>query len=319
MEKYRMVCMRFLLGIIIMSSLGLKAEETELITHQASSSFELEKYKQQVINHPNLSIPLTKALEFVEELSQFELGRFLLENKGINGYWTAYWLIHGPKRKLDHPLEDWLINKAPAFVSSQERLGIFQREIQSLLKNNMTIASIPCGLMDDLLSLNYDGLNNIELYGIDLDGNSLSQAKENVKNYSNTPACTFIQRNAFNLNMAEHFDLITSNGLNFYERDDAKVTQLYQNFFQSLKTGGVLVTSFLTPPPAMDPHSTWKNFVPEDVVKQKIIFNEIIQANWQALRSEAKTREQLEKVGFSVEKIIYDYQGIFPTIIAIKI
>ena len=36
----------------------------------------------------------------------------------------------------------------------------------------MQLASAPCGLMDDLLTLNYHNVSNIRLTGIDLDSDS---------------------------------------------------------------------------------------------------------------------------------------------------
>ena len=120
------------------------------------------------------------------------------------------------------------------------------------------------------------------------------------------------------MNAQEEFDIITSNGLNFYEPDEAKVVELYKSFYGALKKGGVLVTSFLTPPPQMDPNSTWKNYNLADIQKQKAIFRDIMDARWSAMRSEELTRSQLEAAGFKVHEIIYDRQGLFPTVIAEK-
>ena len=45
---------------------------------------------------------------------------------------------------------------------------------------------------------------------------------------------------------------------------------------------------------------------------------DIIQAAWQAFRTEKQTRHQLETAGFSIVEVIYDSQGMFPTIVAKK-
>ncbi|CEO17193.1 hypothetical protein RMONA_04035 [Rickettsia monacensis] len=37
-----------------------------------------------------------------------------------------------------------------------------------------------------------------------------------------------------------------------------------------------------------------------------------------SFRTEAETRKQLEKAGFQILEIIYDSQGIFPTVVARK-
>ena len=111
--------------------------------------------------------------------------------------------------------------------------------------------------------------------------------------------------------------MVTSNGLNIYEADDARVTALYQEFFEILKPGGALVTSFLTPPPALG-GTTWKNVNMLDATKQRILFGTIIGVNWQHFRAEQTTRMQLEAAGFVHVEIIYDTQGVFPTVIAKK-
>lgn len=77
-----------------------------------------------------------------------------------------------------------------------------------------------------------------------------------------------------------------------------------------------MVTSFLTPPPALSAESPWRNVNPNDAIKQKAIFNDIIGVTWQTFRTEGQVKKQLEKAGFQVLKVVYDSQGIFPTILA---
>ncbi len=156
------------------------------------------------------------------------------------------------------------------------------------------------------------------MVGIDLDPESLRLAKENAiqHKYNNVE---FYKKNAWELGgESGEYDLITSNGLNIYEPDDAKVVQLYRKFYKKLKVDGVLVTSFLTPPPVLSTESSWKKFNPADALKHKVIFSDIIGVSWQAFRTEAQTRAQLEAAGFSVVEVVYDTQGMFPTIVAKK-
>lgn len=180
----------------------------------------------------------------------------------------------------------------------------------------MTLASIPCGLMDDLITLDYTKYNNISLVGIDLDPESIQFAQVNA--LAIKPKTVFLQKNAWELNTHNTYDLITSNGLNIYEPEDNKVIQLYKVFFQSLKSKGIFITSFLTPPHSISKESIWKNINSEDLKKQKSIFSDIIQAKWQTFRTEDQVRSHLESAGFKVVQVIYDSQGMFPTIIAEK-
>ena len=289
-----------------------------LITHNKTESSDVLSHQERLKSATNLTLPLREELALLEQMNEFELGRYLLNNRGINGYWTAYWLIHGPQKKLEHPLEDWLINRAPYFMGSRERFKIFAKQTQQRIKDNMKIASIPCGLMDNLLRLDYSGIKNISIVGIDLDEDSLTLAKENAKLLGNEKIASFIKSSAWNLNKPDEFDIITSNGLNFYEQDDEKVVKLYTEFYKALKPTGILITSFLTPSPALSKASSWKNVNPEDALKQKAIFFDIIDARFSAFRTEAQTRKQLEEAGFHIVEVIYDSQGVFPTIVARK-
>lgn len=304
---------------IFMNSLALSSDTAEqLITHGGSDCIlDISSLRSNLENKENLALPLDEEKDMLDQLFQFELGRFLLENKGLNGFWTAYIIIHGPKLGNLQPLEEWFLKAAPTVRATQERFGIFQQILQANLKDDMAIASVPCGLMDDLLRLDYSNVKGIHLTGIDLDPASIKLAKEQAISlgFKNV---NFIQHDAWNLGISEKFDMLTSNGLNIYEQNDDAVVILYTQFCNALKKDGILITSFLTPPPVLSKESTWNNVNVQDALKQKAIFSDIIGATWQAFRTEKKTREQLESAGFDVIDVIYDAQGIFPTVIAKK-
>ncbi len=290
-----------------------------LLTHNSTDkNFDLSIYEKNLRERTSLTVPLEKALDILKQLSQFELGRFLLANKGLNGYWTSYTIIHGPKKTSLTPLEKWLLNKAPSVKATQARFQIFQQQLQNYLKSESKVASIPCGLMDELLGLDYSNTKDIRITGIDLDEKSLQLAKENATKYK-IDNIELTKKNAWNLGVTEEYDIITSNGLNIYEPSNEKVILLYKEFYKALKPNGILVTSFLTPPPTLSKQSPWENYSTEDALKQKVIFSDIIQATWQVFRTEAETREQLKIAGFTVIDVICDDQGIFPTVVAQKI
>lgn len=309
----------FIIGVFVgMGAINQNVLAENLITHnQGKGSFDISQFKSGLEKKEKLSLPLKDEMTLLDQLSEFELGRFLLMNKGLNGYWTAYLIIHGPKQKNLHPLESWILLHAPTVKATRERFGIFQRVLQSHLKDNMTLASIPCGLMDDLLTLNYAHKKNVRLIGIDLDKHSLELAQKQSETLK-IDNVEFRQSDAWEIKSTEEFDIITSNGLNIYEPNDEKVTALYKQFYKVLKSGGILITSFLTPPPSLSEESPWKNVNPQDALKQKVIFGEIIGVAWQVFRTEEKTRKQLGEAGFEVLEVIPDSQGIFPTVVAKK-
>lgn len=308
------------LGIVIMAlNANLAHAEKRLITHndQTSSTISQSEYANRLKNRADLALPLDQELEMLEQLNEFELGRFLLSNKGLNGYWTSYLILHGPKKENLHPLEVWILESAPAVRATRERFYIFQKVLQQNLKNNITIASIPCGTMADLAQLNTEAFQNISYVGIDYDIQSIDLARKSCCSLKNV-STSFHQKDAWDLDFSSQFDIITSNGLNIYEQDDDKVIDLYRNFYNSLKQGGILITSFLTPPPTLSQESTWKNYNTTDVVKQRALFADVINVSWQAFRTEKQTLEQLQEAGFKKIDFIYDSQGMFPAVIARK-
>jgi ubiquinone/menaquinone biosynthesis C-methylase UbiE len=320
-----------ILGLVLMKPLVSNAETSNLITHTAADKnvasvvLEVKERTKQEGDKPDSTVE--EQLKLIDELAKFEFGRFLLVNRGINGFWTRH-MVLWPKQKLDkkfnensiHPLDYWLLSKAPSIQATQERFIIFQKLLQESLKENIILASIPCGMMDDLLTLNYSNIKKVSLIGIDLDKQSLDGAKETADQLGLREKTKFVQANAWELNGSNEYDVITSNGLNIYEKNDDKVVLLYKQFYNALKPGGVLISSFLTPPPVLDPKSPWemKNIDMENLRRQKVIFTYILSAKWQTFRTETKTIEQLKAAGFKDVQIIYDKNKIFPTFKAIK-
>lgn len=255
------------------------------------------------------------------QLAKFDLGAFLLKNLGLNGYWTSYILLHpdkGRQTRLNNSghslceLESWLLDRCPIFIATQERYRIFKKLTQAVLRPSMELASIPCGLMDDLLSLDYSALSEIRITGVDLDKSSLAHAQAKFDLLKPRTSACFEHKDAWTLDSSQRWDLITSNGLNIYVEDDTQCVELYKSFSASLKQGSYLVASFITPP------STWQPKSAEDLAYQKFLFTQVVPVKWQCVRTEATTGEQLSAAGFEVVEIEYDTQRMFPSLIARK-
>lgn len=320
-----------LLGVILMYPNSSSAEMNHLITHHDSpKKFDVvvSEIKQRILQKGDKNdTTVTEQLKLVDELTTFGFGRFLLENRGINGFWTQHMVLWPKRQAKNKPLkipipslERWLLEEAPIIQATQERFMHFQRILQDSLTNNTTLASLPCGMMDDLLTLDFSKTPNVKLVGIDLDQGSIEGAKASAQALNLANKTSFIQVDAWKLNLENQYDILTSNGLNIYEPDDNKVLELYKNFYSALKPNGILITSFLTPPPALNPNSPWSmaQMDPENLRRQKIIFSYILDAKWQAFRTEEQTLKQLKQAGFKDIEIIYDRNKLFPTVIAKK-
>ncbi|HAT1882694.1 TPA: SAM-dependent methyltransferase [Legionella pneumophila] len=309
------------------------SKQEHIISHN-TDSFQLNtvimQMKERIIKEGDKPhVTVETQLKILQELSQFGFGQFLIKNQGINGYWTHYMLTHpwfGRKTGLNNsgkPLSDmerFLLDKAPTMLATQQRFGLFLQENQKALFNGATLASIPCGMLGELLYLDFSGINNIRLIGIDYDPAALDDAKILAKQQNLDKFTTLVCRNAWELNIQEEFDLISSNGLNIYEPDDNKVLDLYQQFHTALKKGGKLITSFLTYPPHLSSQCEWmfNKINPEDLLLQRIIFSDILNAKFQCYRSSQQTQKQLELAGFKNIHFLYDEAHLFPTVIAEK-
>jgi len=274
-------------------------------------------------------VSVQRQLELLHELSQFDFGRFLLRNKGIDAYWSHYFLMHPRLRRKKgenyrgeqlSSLESFLLELAPATLATQERFEIFLKENQRNVRNGAKLACIPSGMMGELLYLNFEGIDDIKLVGLDYDSDALEDAKILAEKQKLSQFVDLTQRDAWQLDIHDEFDLISSNGLNIYEPDDNKVTELYRQFYKALKMNGKLVTSFVTYPPYAVDHCEWSmdEVNQQDLLLQRILFADILNAKWQCFRSTQKTKEQFSSVGFSHIRFLYDKAHIFPTVIATK-
>lgn len=307
--------------------------QQQLISHSISPDAietTLQKIKERIkLEGDKPNCPVSQQLELVDQLAQFDFGRYILQNRGINGFWTHYMLTYpwyGKQTRKNNSgepftdLELFILERAPILLATQQRFEIFLRENQKQVKNNSKLASIPCGMMGELLYLNFENINNIELIGIDYDINTFVDAKFLAEQKKLTKFIKLIQANAWHLSFENEFDLISSNGLNIYEPDHQKVTELYRQFYKALKPGGKLVTSFLTYPPNLTDHCEWNlsKINSDDLLLQKNIFVDVVQAKFNCFRSSEQTKAQLESVGFSDINFLYDNAKIFPTVVAFK-
>lgn len=261
-------------------------------------------------------------LRLRKEFRDFELGRFLLDNLGLNGHWTSYVLMHPDRGRLTKvssdgtpfsKLESWLLDRCPIFLATQERFRIFRDLTKPLLRPGMSLASLPAGLMDDLLTLDYSKTPRVVLTAIDLDSDTLREAEENYRRLRPPVEARFERRDAWQLSSSERYNLLTSNGLNIYVQDDDRCTDFYRNVAAALKPDGVFVLSFITPPEQWEPKDS------QDLEYQRFLFTEVVPVKWSCVRDERKTREQLGIAGFEVVSVTYDDQRMFPAVVAKKV
>lgn len=284
--------------------------------------------KQSILNHldslKSTSDPATieRLIGTLSELEEFEFGQFLMVHRGLNGRWTDH-VVKYPEQPetytFKNKTEEFLVRSSPSVRATQERYQIFKRLIQDQLKNNYSILSAPCGLMSDILSLDFSHLKNLSITGIDIDQNSLDLAKSLAKSDHKNAKVRLINKDIFEIDKSEKFNLIVSNGFNIYLKDHDEKIRFYKILFDSMHPGGELITSFLTYPPSY-PECHWSMDLidPVALVSQKELFTDLLTTKRQHFSSEEETINQLKEAGFDHIRFTYDKARIFPTVQATR-
>lgn len=195
------------------------------------------RIEQRLRAADRLLLPLDEELQLLSELQEFDLGRFLLHNEGLNGYWTSYVFGHQPGDPVATELERWMLTRS-LLPGIRERFGRFKAAIAPSVRDGAVLASVPCGLMDDLLQQDYRDTTGVRLIGVDIDPESVDLARENAAERGLAELCEFHVGDAWRLDLDAEADLLTSNGLNMYESDPERLVELYRNFARALRPGG---------------------------------------------------------------------------------
>lgn len=187
-------------------------------------------------------------LILVTMLTEFALGRFLLVNRGLNGYWTDV-ILNRPldpnaNRQYVNSLEEYLMERSPPFVARCEAQRVIHREVRPLLRPGRAVASVPSGLMSEILLATQKPFAGVDLFAIDLDADNFAMIRERYGDRLKGNTLHTLHMDARQLEMSERFDLICSSGLTIYMPNDDDVQALLHLFFTALKPNGKLVTTF---------------------------------------------------------------------------
>lgn len=280
----------------------------------------LNNLKNKIIQRGNLSyISIKDQLNYINELSQFPLGQVLIEKRSIDTFWTDFIITHSGQRGCSN-LEDFILNRSPFTIAWRELLQNFQKITQENLKDEMALASIPCGAMRELLQLDYSSISNFTIIGIDIDPDSLSLAQQLAEERGLSPNLYLCQQDAWQLPYNSEIDLITSCGLNIYVSDRQKTLNLYRQFFKALRPGGILIIGFLTYPPGEGMTSEWHldKISHEDLFLERVLYKDILDLQWRNFRTSDEFESELRAAGFSEVAFYYDTLHVFPAVVAKK-
>jgi hypothetical protein len=280
-------------------------------------------------------LPFANAREFLlqlaEQLPLSEVGAFLLCAQGCDWRTTDFFFDEEYKAHLKRqqergllPLFDHLLFfLSPGWLATQERFRIFQSQTQPQVVDGASLASVPCGRMRDLLTLDYTRLRQpVRLVGIDKDEGALAGARElaqKILGKDSRVRAEWRAGDALRPGMTEppvveEFDLVTSNGLNIYLTDE-QCALFYANVFAALKPGGIFITSHLVLPT----YYRWDRVNRHHVQFQTVVWKTLINPLWESfLKPPEAVWDQLKRAGFVEVLIVPDSQGIFPTFVGHK-
>jgi ubiquinone/menaquinone biosynthesis C-methylase UbiE len=298
-----------------------------LITHYLGHidfKLRLEQIKQNIINtSSNTDYSKYEKLKVLDELISFPLGRFLVENRGLDAKWSDY--ITRPEYNIANKnslksLEQSILFEFPIFKAMQENLKICQQIIQKNLFENIKIASLACGVMADILTLDYSKISKVNITGIDLDYESIILAHKLSQKHKLELETQFIQADAWKINFTQEYHLVVSNSINNYISNQDKMINLYTKIHKSLKDGGLLISNFQTASPFIDEKSTWNmNLIDPSIInKQMLILDELVKVRFNNFKTLDEIANILEKSGFREIEFIFDTLKVMPLIIAKK-
>ncbi len=255
-----------------------------------------------------------------EEMAESPYALELMRLGGLNGPLTdaMFQNMEGqPGAKASENPADQRLITSPLVQAVRHRFQAFQAFMHRLLHSGAipptgTIASVPCGYMRELLTLDFTDCQP-RIIGIDKDPTALSGGKRLAKALGLNNV-DFFHKNALALGAIESIDAIVSNGLNIY-LSDKEVLQLYQQAFGSLKSGGYFITSHLTP----EEDWNFSQIDEQELEVERNFLQHIVGARWLPFhRHHTTTKRQLEGIGFEVMDITFDPACRFPVFLTRK-
>lgn len=274
---------------------------------------------QKVQLNEDLLIPSSDVIDLIHQLKEFELGRAMLTTGVLTSSWVDY-ICHNDVSPTGHPLETWFLSRAPKIKAARERYYITQNALQSHLRSNMVFCVMPCGVISKVAELDYSNISNIKIIGYDNDIHGLVRAELQMQPLVDQRKVNLLllKKNIWLLDDCNQHDLIISNRLSVLEADSQKILGLFEKYHAALKRNGIFISSFFTPSPLHNLHtSPWKNVDVNDVLTEHSIFVDIMDFR-PASRPEGEMITLLQKAGFEIVDIFYDTHCIYPTIIARK-
>lgn len=255
------------------------------------------------------------------EIRDSSYWRHNIYNKGLSGPFTEYFATFNPQWNTDfwgakiQPIDITYLNENAipkayrnAITKTKEVLSTRVNELVKDGQSLVSIASLACGTMYDVLEAKYEDAKPIQFHGFDVDGDSLRLAQIKAKALGYQNQIEIHESDVVKTSLKEkHFDIIVCNGFSLY-LNDHDLGQVIENVTKALKSNGIFIMSFI------QPSQLWE--MNEAELKTRDAINEIYAAfpmNWTAnFRRHDEVKNLLEKGGLTNVKIFEEVHQIHP-------
>ena len=298
-------------------------ETSSFLTHDPRVDDAVERIAERLADDGDTVLPLAEERALLAALTEFGLGRFLLLNGGLSGYWTSYVFTHDGATAATE-LERWLLQHS-TLAGIRQRYERLSDLVAARLGPGRRVASVPCGVMDDVLRQPAALLEGVSVIGADIDHESLRLAAELAEQRGVSDRVELRRADAWDLDLGEPVDLLLSNGLNIYESDRERLVALYRQFHDNLAPGGEVLVSYippLPPPPAGSPVAAriWASLgmSVDDVRRDRAIFGDLLSAKYLNVTSTDELTAQLREAGLSLREVHFSEYGVLPIAVAAR-
>ena len=151
------------------------------LSHQHFSSYDeaYNEIKGRIMDNKNLRV-------LIEKLAKTEFGRFLIQHRGLNAYWTDV-MVNFPTytnvmRGRYTTWEQDMLDNFPSARATQKRFVFFKDSINEQVKNNSKILCAPSGLLPELVQINeMPDIQNVNIVAVDIDSQAQALLKSRLK------------------------------------------------------------------------------------------------------------------------------------------
>ncbi len=292
--------------------------------HASMFLSQYEKTRTYLKQSFNDQAQIDEALKILERTAQTACGRFLIQHSELDIYWSDL-LLYNPSQlsSLAKENADEILETLPLVTALRQHIDIRRQILEDNLRNYLTISTLPCNGMGDILSINDKTLHTLRLIGIDTNPVAFEIAFQKAEQKNLSHWLEFLQYDPHHVPLekdAAHLVIMPGSAYPFGPVIPSITQNLLTNVYQHLQEGGIFLTSLITPSPTTDAASLWdlKAINPSTLHHQNVLFKDILQIKENHTLTVDQLTDQLAESGFQNIEVGFDPAKIMATVVAQK-